>query len=105
MTDDPIARLEATVRARRGADPASSYTAALFARGRARVAQKLGEEAVECVIAAMGPDPAKVVPEAADLLYHLLVLLADAGLSLDDVRAELARREGVSGHEEKAGRR
>lgn len=102
--DDPLARLERTVRARRGADPASSYTAGLFARGRGRIAQKLGEEAVECVIAAMGPDAQAIVPEAADLLYHLLVLLADAGLSMDDVRAELARREGVSGVEEKAGR-
>ena len=101
---DPLDRLEATVRARRGADPASSYTAALFARGRGRIAQKLGEEAVECVIAACGPDPAKIVPEAADLLYHLVVLLADADLSLADVRAELARREGVSGHDEKAAR-
>ncbi|PAX08034.1 phosphoribosyl-ATP diphosphatase [Sphingomonas lenta] len=104
MTDDPLARLEATVRARRGADPASSYTASLFARGRPTIAQKLGEEAVETVIAALGPDPAAIVPEAADLLYHLLVLLADADLTLDDVRAELARREGVSGHDEKAGR-
>ena len=101
---DPLDRLEATVRARRGADPASSYTASLFARGRGRIAQKLGEEAVECVIAACGDDPAKIVPEAADLLFHLVVLLADAGLSLDDVRAELARREGMSGLDEKAGR-
>lgn len=101
---DALERLERTILARRGADPASSYTAALFARGRARIAQKLGEEAVETVIAAMGDDPAKIAPEAADLLYHLLVLLADAGLSLDDVRAELERREGVSGREEKAGR-
>ena len=59
---------------------------------------------METVIAAMGPDPAKIAPEAADLLFHLLVLLADAGLSLDDVRAELRRREGVSGLEEKAAR-
>ncbi len=102
--NDPLDRLEAAIRARRGADPASSYTASLLARGRPRIAQKLGEEAVECVIAAMGPDPAAIVPEAADLLYHLLVLLADADLSLADVRAELARREGVSGLEEKAGR-
>jgi len=101
---DPLDRLEATVRARRGGDADASYTAQLFARGRARIAQKLGEEAVECVVAAMGPDPAAIVPEAADLLYHLLVLLADAGLSLDDVRAELARRGGVSGLAEKAGR-
>ena len=90
MSDDPLARLEATVRARRGADPASSYTASLFARGRPTIAQKLGEEAVECVVAALGPDPAEIVPEAADLLYHLLVLLADAGLTLDDVRRVVA---------------
>lgn len=101
---DPLDRLEQTVRARRGGDADGSYTAQLFARGRTRIAQKLGEEAVECVIAAMGPDPAAIVPEAADLLYHLIVLLADAGLSMDDVRAELARREGVGGLAEKASR-
>lgn len=104
MTEDPLARLEAAIQSRRDANPASSYTASLFASGRAAIAQKLGEEAVETVIAACGPDPAKIVPEAADLLYHLVVLLADSGLSLDDVRAELARREGTSGHDEKAGR-
>ena len=104
MSDDPLDRLEATVRARVGADPAGSYTAQLFARGRARIAQKLGEEAVETVIAALRDDPAGIVPEAADLLYHLIVLLADAGLGLADVRAELTRREGVGGLEEKAGR-
>lgn len=101
---DALDRLEATIRARRDADPASSYVAGLFARGRPRIAQKLGEEAVETVIAALGDDPARIVPEAADLLFHLCVLLADAGLGLDDVRAELERREGVSGHDEKAGR-
>jgi phosphoribosyl-ATP pyrophosphohydrolase len=101
---DPLDQLEATIRARRGADPATSYVASLFAKGRPKIAQKLGEEAVECVIAALGPDPATLVPEAADLLYHLVVLLADAGLSLADVRAELARREGLSGHAEKASR-
>ena len=101
---DPLDRLAATIRDRRGADPASSYVASLFARGRPKIAQKLGEEAVETVIAAMGDAPQAIVPEAADLLFHLCVLLADAGLSLDDVRAELARREGVSGHAEKAAR-
>ncbi len=101
---DAFARLEATIAARRGADAGSSYTASLFARGRAKIAQKLGEEAVETVIAAMGDDPRAIVPEAADLIFHLCVLLADAGLSLDDVRTELARREGVSGHDEKASR-
>ncbi|KTT70323.1 phosphoribosyl-ATP diphosphatase [Sphingomonas endophytica] len=101
---DTFDRLFATVASRRGADADSSYTASLFARGRGRIAQKLGEEATETVIAAMGPDARKIVPEAADLIYHLCVLLADAGLTLDDVRAELARREGTSGHEEKAAR-
>ena len=104
MADDIIDRLQATIASRRGRDAASSYTASLFARGRARIAQKLGEEATETVIAAMGDAPAAIVPEAADLLYHLLVLLTDAGLSIDDVRAELIRREGVSGHDEKAAR-
>lgn len=102
--DDILDRLFATIQARRTAPPDNSYTAQLFARGRARIVQKLGEEAVETVIAAMGDEPAKIVPEAADLLYHLLVLLADAGLTLDEIRAELARREGVSGLEEKAQR-
>lgn len=104
MADDILDRLAATIAARRGADPASSYTASLFARGRARIAQKLGEEAVETVIASLSGDDAAIVPEAADVLYHLLVLLADAGLTLDDVRAELVRREGLSGLDEKAAR-
>ena len=104
MPEDILDRLDATIRARRAAPGDGSYTAQLFARGRPRIAQKLGEEAVETVIAAMGADPAAIVPEAADLLYHLLVLLADAGLTLADVRAELARREGVSGLAEKASR-
>ena len=104
MADDILDRLQATIASRRGSDADASYTAQLFRRGRSRIAQKLGEEAVETVIAAMGDDADKIVPEAADLLYHLLVLLSDAGLSLDDVRAELVRREGTSGVAEKAGR-
>ncbi|WP_375397579.1 phosphoribosyl-ATP diphosphatase [uncultured Sphingomonas sp.] len=104
MAEDSLDRLAAVIAARRGADPESSYTASLFASGRARIAQKLGEEAIETVIAACGRDDAAIVPEAADLLYHLIVLLADAGLSLDDVRAELTQREGQSGHDEKAAR-
>ncbi len=100
---DALSRLEATIRERRGADPASSYVASLFAKGRPKIAQKLGEEAIETVIAAL-TQPEKLASEASDLVFHLLVLLADAGLSLDDVRAELDRREGVSGHDEKAGR-
>lgn len=101
--DDVLSRLEATIRARQGGDPASSYVASLFARGTAKIAQKVGEEATETVIAALA-QPDKLASEAADLVFHLLVLLADAGLSLADVTAELARREGLSGLEEKARR-
>ncbi|MDQ2877994.1 MAG: phosphoribosyl-ATP diphosphatase [Pseudomonadota bacterium] len=104
MADDVLDRLEATIRARRAADSASSYVASLSAKGRAKIAQKLGEEAVETVIAALSGDDGAIIGESADLIFHLAVLLADAGLSLDDVRAELARREGVSGHDEKASR-
>lgn len=96
--------LEQTIRDRRSGDPATSYVAKLTARGRAKIAQKLGEEATEAVIAAIQDDRAELVKESADLIFHLLVLLADMGLSLDDVRAELARREGVSGIAEKAAR-
>lgn len=101
---DTLTRLETTVRARRGADPASSYVARLTADGRRRMAQKLGEEAVETVIAATAGDRDGTVSEAADLLFHLTVLLADMELSLADVLAELDRRDGVSGLAEKAAR-
>jgi phosphoribosyl-ATP pyrophosphohydrolase len=104
MAEDFLDTLEAVIRARKSADPATSYVAKLFAKGRAKIAQKVGEEATETVIAAIGDDKAALTGEAADLIFHLLVLLADAGVSLDDVRAELKRREGVSGIEEKASR-
>lgn len=97
-------QLLATVIERRTGDPETSYVARLTAKGRAKMAQKLGEEAVEMVIAAISDDKAGLVSEGADLMFHLAVLLADAGLSFDDIRAELARREGVSGIEEKAKR-
>ena len=97
-------QLLATIIERRGGDPATSYVAKLTAKGRAKMAQKLGEEAVEVVIAAISDDRAGIVSESADLMFHLAVLLADAGLSFDDVRAELARREGLSGIDEKAKR-
>ena len=102
--DDILYTLEATIRARKGADPASSYVAKLFGKGRAKIAQKVGEEATEVVIAAVSETPEALTGEAADLLFHLLVLLADAELSLEDVRAELRRREGLSGIDEKAAR-
>jgi phosphoribosyl-ATP pyrophosphohydrolase len=101
---DTLARLEATIACRRGADPASSYVASLFAKGRPRIARKLGEEAVEAVVAALAEDRAALTGEAADLLFHLLVLLADADIPFAEVLAELDRRDGVSGHDEKAAR-
>lgn len=104
MADDILDRLAATIAARRSGDPASSYVAALTAKGRAHLARKFGEEAVETVIAGIGEDRAALTAEAADTLFHLLILLADAGVTLDAVRAELARREGTSGHDEKAAR-
>ena len=102
---DPFARLEETIRARRSADPESSYVAKLTAKGRPKMAQKLGEEAVETVIAALSGDTQATTSEAADLLFHLCLLLADMGLSLNDVAAELERREGLSGLAEKAARK
>jgi phosphoribosyl-ATP pyrophosphohydrolase len=96
--------LESTIRDRRGADPTSSYVASLFTKGRAKIAQKLGEEAVETVIAAMQGDREETTKEAADLLFHLIVLLADMDIPLANVLAELDAREGVSGLAEKAAR-
>ena len=101
---DTLARLEATVAARAAADPAGSYVAKLNAQGLPKIAQKLGEEAVETVIAALGGDRRALVGEAADLLFHLLVLLGRSGIPLAEVLAELDRREGVSGLAEKAAR-
>ena len=97
-------RLWNVIQSRRGADPESSYTARLFARGRAKIAQKLGEEAIETVIEGVGDNPAALVGESADLLYHLLVLWAAAGISPADVAAELTRREGASGIAEQRAR-
>jgi phosphoribosyl-ATP pyrophosphohydrolase len=94
-------RLWEVIQSRRGADPQSSYTARLFSRGRAKIAQKLGEEAVETVIEGIGNNPRALVSESADLLYHLFVLWAAAGIAPADVAAELTRREGTSGLAEK----
>ncbi len=96
--------LEATIARRRTADPETSYVARLFAKGRPKIAQKLGEEAVETVIAAIRGDRAEVIGEAADLLFHLAVLLAELKIPLAEVMAELDRREGISGIAEKAAR-
>lgn len=99
-----LEQLESTIAARRGADPSQSYVASLFAKGLPKIAQKLGEEAVETVIAALARDKDAVTGEAADLLFHLMMMLAETGVPLADVMAELDRREGVSGLAEKAAR-
>jgi phosphoribosyl-ATP pyrophosphohydrolase len=102
---DTLDRLEAIIAERRGASADSSYVASLFAKGREKIAQKVGEEATETVIAALSGDPAKLTSEAADLLFHLLLLLAEQNVSIDEVLAELDRRDGVSGLAEKASRK
>jgi phosphoribosyl-ATP pyrophosphohydrolase len=102
---DVLARLEAVIADRRNADPESSYVARLNAKGVAKIAQKLGEEATETVIASLAADRQALVGEAADLVFHLLVLLGAKGVPLAEVLAELDRREGVSGIAEKAARK
>ena len=102
--DDVLARIAAAIEARRGADPASSYVAALFAKGDDAMLKKIGEEATETVMAAKDGDKIRIAAEIADLWFQCLVVLARHGLGPADVLAELARREGVSGHREKASR-
>ncbi len=102
---ETLERLAATIEARKGADPASSWTAKLLAGGVQGCAKKFGEEAVETVIAAVSGDRDAIAAESADLIYHWLVLLTASGVSLDEVAAKLAAREGRSGIEEKASRR
>jgi phosphoribosyl-ATP pyrophosphohydrolase len=97
-------RLFATIESRRGADPETSWTAKLFHRGRTAIAQKVGEEAVEVNIAALTGGIDDLAAESADLIYHLLVLWADVGVAPQDVWAELEKREGLSGIEEKRAR-
>ena len=106
-TDDEgvLARLAATIEARRGADPGSSYVASLLGKGRDAILKKIGEEATETVMASKDGVPGRVAAEMADLWFHCLVLLAHHGLSPQDVLRELKRREGRSGHDEKASRR
>jgi len=105
VTPEVIDRLWDVVMQRRDADPALSHSARLLSRGTPKVAQKFGEEAVECIIEAVGGDTAALVAESADVLYHLLVLWVSAGVHPSEVWAELERREGVSGIAEKAARR
>ena len=100
-----LEKLFATIASRKGADPKSSYTAKLFAKGSEKCAQKLGEEAVETVIAATKQNKDEIISESADLLYHLLVVWASSGVDPTDVYAALAQREGQSGIAEKASRK
>jgi phosphoribosyl-ATP pyrophosphohydrolase len=99
-----LERLHKVVMDRREADPAISHSARLLSRGVAKVAQKFGEEAVECLIEAVAGNPEAVVAESADVLYHLLVLWVAAGVTPEQVWTELRRREGISGIAEKAAR-
>lgn len=101
---DTLARLEHTIAQRSNAAPDSSYVASLFAKGRGKIAQKVGEEATETIIAALSGDADHLTAEAADLLFHLMILLNEGGVVFDDVLAELDRRDGVSGLVEKAAR-
>lgn len=104
MADFTLADLAATIAARAAAPPDTSYTAALLAKGRGHCARKFGEEAVEAIVAALDGDAAALTAEAADVLYHLLVLLRAAGVPVADVMAELSRRTAQSGLAEKAAR-
>ena len=101
---DIIKDLFETIKSRKGADPQSSYTASLFSKGTAKIAQKVGEEAVETAIEAIQGNKDKLAAESADLLYHLMVLWADQGLTPEDILAVLQKRQGTSGHDEKASR-
>ena len=104
MMSDVLNKLAAVLESRKGADPSSSYVAALYAKGLDAILKKIGEEATETVMAAKGGDRAAIVHEIADLWFHTLVLLAQQGLKPEDILIELERRFGVSGHEEKQSR-
>jgi len=99
-----LSDLSKTIEARKTADPDSSWTARLLAKGPDKAAEKFGEEAIEAIIAAVRNDRENLTYEAADVLYHLLVMLAARDVPLDDVLAELTRRQGQSGLAEKAAR-
>jgi len=99
-----LSALAATIQARKAADPDSSWTAKLLSKGPEKCAEKFGEEAIEAIIEAIKGDKEKLTSEAADVFYHLLVMLAARDITLADVEAELAQREGTSGIAEKANR-
>ena len=104
MSSDVRARMAEVLEARKGAPADDSYVASLYAKGRNKILEKVGEEATEVLLAAKDGDREAVVSETADLWFHSLIMLAEQGLGPDDVLAELERRMGVSGHAEKAAR-
>lgn len=103
-TQDTLRRIAATIEGRKGQDAAKSYVASLFSKGQNSILKKLGEECAETIVAAKDGDRAGLIHETADLWFHSMVMLAHANIRIDEVIAELARREGVSGHDEKAAR-
>ena len=105
MTDEVLRRLADTIEQRKQADPESSYVASLYARGLQSILKKIGEEATEVVLAANSGEKTAIIHETADLWFHTLVLLAQSGLGPEDVLAELERRFGRSGLDEKRGRK
>ena len=104
QTAELLSRLSATIEQRRHADPGDSYVAQLAAEGTSAIAKKVGEEAVETILAAASDEHDAIIRESADLMFHLMVLWSHCGIGFADIAAELARREGVSGLEEKRGR-
>ena len=104
QNDDIFDQVFQVIQSRKNADPSKSYVASLYQKGLRKIAEKVGEEAVETVIAAVGRDDKEVIAESADLMFHLMILLAELDLTLDDIRDELARREGISGIDEKNSR-
>jgi len=105
INSDTLDKLFKVIESRKGMSPDESYTAKLYKKGRGKIGQKVGEEAVETVIAALSEGPDAVVTESADLLYHLLVLWADVGITPEQVWTELQKREGLSGIVEKKARK
>lgn len=104
MSQDILAKVFETIKSRKNADPEQSYVASLYQKGTAKIAQKVGEEAVETCIEAIQGDKEKLAEESADLLFHLMVLWADAGIEIEDITQILEKRTGTSGHAEKAAR-
>lgn len=104
MSDQILKDLFKIIEDRKGADPSESYVASLYDKGTAKIAQKVGEEAIETVIEALQGDKKKLSEESADLLFHLMILWANQGLTPDDIMKILTTRLGISGHDEKSSR-